>query len=337
MFNIKFIIRHRYPNIYVFLQNTYGLLRQYTSREKIRHFGGLNSDKKIYVIRIRRKTLGLMGYYMAVLGHIRIACERGMFPVVDMMNYKNPYITEDECGRKNSWEFYFKQPIPEINLKDVYKSNHVVLSNLETPFEANPRKFYERVYKKNMLQEYFRMVNTYINFNSECLKILDRNFSKIFAPVFAEEGRILGVVSRGTDILGFPGHSIQPTQEELLELSKKYMEKYSCNYIFLASDSEAAISFFKSQLGEKIILTNSCKRYDSFFESKIHVLSDINFNRENDAYLKGLEYLTTVYLLSKCNVLFGSIIGSTIGAVCMNGGRYEHIEFYDKGVYGKGK
>ena len=53
----------------------------------------------------------------------------------------------------------------------------------------------------------------------------------------------------------------------------------------------------------------------------------------NDMHQKGIEYLTTMHLLSNCNALFGSLVGSTMGAICMNCGAYEGVEIFDAGMY----
>lgn len=42
---------------------------------------------------------------------------------------------------------------------------------------------------------------------------------------------VLGVVTRGTNLLGFPGRSIQPITEKLM--NEKNNEKYNYKFIFL--------------------------------------------------------------------------------------------------------
>jgi len=329
----RFFIQNRFPDVYKKVWRVYSKVKGWRTGERNCQLGVLHSDKKVYIIRVRKETLGLMGYYMAVLGHIRISKEKGAIPVVDMMNYKNPYLAKKNLGRKNSWEYYFLQTNQRISLEEAYKSQQVILSDLETPFEANPRTFYKNIYLNNQIGKYYDMVRQYIRFTPETKKILDMNYAQILEPVINQGKKVLGVVSRGTDILGFPGHSVQPSKEQLLDISQKLMEKYTCDYIFMASDANASIEFFAEQIGKEKVLVNKAKRYDVFDKNRVNVLSEIHFERENDEYLKGIEYLTTIYLLSKCNVLVGSIVGSTIGAICMNCGEYEHVEIIDKGVY----
>lgn len=330
---IRFFIQNRFPLAYKMLCKLYFKLLQWKSREKTCRFGNLWSDSKVYIIRVRRPTLGLMGYYMAVLGHLRIAEEKKAIPVVDMMNYKNPYLSQELLGCRNSWEYYFTQTNQKITLEEAYQCKQVILSNLETPFEASPRVFYKNVYLNNSMDKYYTLVKKYMQYEDTTQEVLNMNYARILEPIINEGKKILGIVSRGTDILGFPGHSVQPTSEQLLKVVEVLMKQCVCEYVFVASDSDSSIAFFEKNLGKQKVLTNEAKRYDEFQNKKVNVLSEIHFERENDEYLKGLEYLTTIYLLSKCNALVGSIVGSTMGAICMNCGQYEHIEIIDMGTY----
>lgn len=329
---LRFFVQNHCKPLYAILLKVNTYLRKYSSRERKKRFGNSNPEDTVYVIRIRRQTLGLMGYYMAVLGHLRISDGGGYLPVVDMMNQKNTYLSQEQVGKFNAWDYFF-EPLCRVSLSQAYESKNVILSCMETPFEASPRSFYERVYKTGKLEDYFRLVKKYIRLNKKSEAIVIDLYNSLFQPIFARQKRILGVVSRSTDIIGFPGHSVQPSVEELADLVAAYMKQHNCSYVFMASDSDKAIDFFKNRFGEDKIIFNESKRYDEFARSNANVLSEMHFNRENDEYLKGMEYLSTMYLLSKCNVLFGSLVGSTIGAICMNCGAYDAIEIYDKGVY----
>lgn len=329
---LRFFIQKNCPWLYSILFKISYRIVSFKSRERRKRYGEKNADKTIYIIRVRQETLGLMGYYTAILGNIRIAEERNFVPVVDMMNYKNTYINSEQVGKINAWEYYF-EPISAVSLQDAYQSRNVILGNLETPFEAKPRAFYDRVYKDGKMEQYYDYVKRYIRYNEKTEKILMEAYDTILRPIFEKGGKVLGVVSRGTDLIGFPGHSIQPSLQEAARLIAEYMEKYCCQYIFVASDSDSAIEYFRKQFGEEKVLSNACRRYDNFSSSNVFVLSEMHFDRENDEYQKGIEYLTTMHLLSNCNALFGSLVGSTMGAICMNCGAYEGVEIFDAGMY----
>ena len=330
MGRIRFYVQNKFPNLYKSVWRITEKYRKLKNRARKTSYGNLNKDKTVYVIRIRKETLGLMGYYMAILGHIHVAESKGYVPVVDMKNYKNTYLKKEEVGTINSWEYYFRQPA-DVSLDDAYKSKNVILSSLESPMEADPRLFYYNIYKKCDMSVYYKIVENNMSFNEKTKKLLNDAYDTIMKK--ALDGGVIGVVSRGTDLLGFPGHSIQPTTEELINQTEKLMEKYNCKHIFLASDTDKAVNEFKKRFGSEYVLTNICKRYDNCDSNGVNVLSDVHFERKNDEYLKGMEYLTTMWCLSNCDVLFGSLVGATVAALCMNKGKYKHVEIYDKGVY----
>lgn len=329
---LRYCMQNKTPRVYLALYKLVARMRRIKSRERKKSFGKLNGDKCIYVIRVRKENLGLMGYYMAILGHIKKAESKKYIPVVDMKNYKNTYLKESEVRKKNAWEYYFCQP-DKVTLDEAYKSKNVVLSDMETPIEAEPRRFYYEIYQKQNMDKYYSIALNEMKFNEKTQEKLDEAFNTIMKPVKMDRKKIIGVVSRGTDLLGFPGHSIQPTTDELIHKTAKYMKEYSCEYVFVASDTDKAIQQFREYFGKEHVLTNDCKRYDQCGVNGENVLSEMHFERNEDEYLKGMEYLTTIWLLSKTDVLFGSLIGSTVSAICMNAGKYEHIEIYDKGVY----
>ena len=104
---LRYCMQNKTPKVYLALYKLVARMRRIKSRERKKSFGKLNGDKCIYVIRIRKENLGLMGYYMAILGHIKKAESKKYIPVVDMKNYKNTYLKESEVGKKNAWEYYF--------------------------------------------------------------------------------------------------------------------------------------------------------------------------------------------------------------------------------------
>ena len=168
-----------------------------------------------------------------------------------------------------------------------------------------------------------------MKFSEHFSDILENQYSTLFP----KGEKVLGVASRGTDMIGFPGHSIQPTKEQLLERTIGKMNDYGYEYVFLATEEDSVVEYFKSNLGAKKVITDSGKRYDEYASSGKYVLSDMHFGRKDEKRLQGEEYLLTVSLLAKCDALMGTIVGKTVGAICINGGKYEHIDIIDLGRY----
>jgi hypothetical protein len=66
--------------------------------------------------------------------------------------------------------------------------------------------------------------------------------------------------------------------------------------------------------------------------SKVSITST-SFNRQNDKYLQGLEYVSDVVLLSRCTSAILSYNNGSIAAFYMNGGKYENTYFFEMGKY----
>ena len=330
MEKVKKFFRKRCGKIYGILQSQYSELRDKKFQEIQKRFGKKNPERVFYVIRNKDYKTGLMSYYNSVLGHILYAKEHSYSPVIDMCNYRNTYLEQKDIGHENSWEYYFCQP-GNLELKEVYQSRNVILSDGSATHLASPRVLYEQYYRDPFkAEELFEIIGNVIPLKKEVQQTIEQQYRKIFP----EDARVLGVVCRGTDLLNFSCHSRQPSVRELIAIAEEKMEAWNCPYLFLASDTDAAVKEFRAYFGEHV-LTNTCQRYDRWKERSggSDSLGDVRFSRERDAYLRGLEYLTTLMLLSRCNCLTGTLIGSTVGAIGFNMGKFEEIEIIDRGIY----
>ena len=159
-----------------------------------------------YIIRLNDYG-GLFAITALTLGHIWYGISKSWIPVVDMQNYPNQYLTRENFGKENVWEYYFEQPF-RIGLDTAYDGENIVLSGATPPiappwgmaafFDRKPDAFAEwRMFVKLGL---FKVKPEIM---SETLAIRD----KLFPP----KERILGVHLRGTDYLAKPhGHPIPP-------------------------------------------------------------------------------------------------------------------------------
>lgn len=83
------------------------------------------------------------------------------------------------------------------------------------------------------------------------------------------------------------------------------------------------------------ILENKRRYYDDIYDkdSSISYIKDVHFERENDNYWSGLEYLSSIILLSRCDALVGGNCGGTLGAIFFNDEKYEFTHVFDLGLY----
>lgn len=331
--------------------------------------GGKNPDKTFYVIRSRIDTWGLIACYNHVLGHIKLALEQGYIPVVDMQNYPNTYLDPGKLHQENAWEYYFYQPTG-YTLEEAYRSCHVILMDGMPPKEAHPRgqgKLYLDYFNRKAggfsgpdpssdgggfscgtdydgsgsrsdqeawgteTEKEIRYNTKIIRENMQIRREVQAHIEEQYEKLFPGGEKVLGVLCRGTDIsLRRPsGHSVMPRTEEMISRAGELMEQWGCTGIFLTTEEAAAVEQFREAFGDRVFFTE-CARYGDTGDK---LLADIPFDRKNDRYLRGLEYLTNIVLLSRCDCLLGVYVGGTTGAMEMNGGGYEHVEIMDLGVY----
>ena len=162
-----------------------------------------------YIIRPRYSGAGLFWQFAATAGHIRYALSNGWLPVVDMQNYRTPYLSPEKFGKENAWEYYFEQPL-RIGLEEAYSGENVILSTVERnmgPLPDTVMSFFEN--KNNFLTECRMLVKLGL------LKVqpsLMKEILAIKAKLFAPTDRVLGVHLRGTDYTSIKPkfHAIPP-------------------------------------------------------------------------------------------------------------------------------
>ena len=103
------------------------------------------------------------------------------------------------------------------------------------------------------------------------------------------------------------------------------MKETECEFIFLATEVEEALQAFKRALGSKVIYTEQ-KRFP---QHERRLLATIKFDRENDEYLKGLEYLLVLEALLHCNSLIGPDSGTLYFARLAKKDGYEYLHIIE--------
>lgn len=164
-------------------------------------------------------------------------------------------------------------------------------------------------------------------------------FDQEFQSIFVSGRKILGVLCRGTDYVANKPkwHPVQPSVDEVIELAKMKIDEYGFTHIYLATEEESIFHRFDNAFPGRI-LTNKRKYYDSFYEIKKEKkdaarISQVHFERDDDAYYKSLEYLSSLNLLSKCDGLIAGSTGGSRLALVMNDNRYEFSYLFNKGFY----
>lgn len=283
-------------------------------------YGEKNPDKTFYILShpIHLRD-GLFSFLFAFLEQMDYVEKNRYIPIVDMQSFWNQYLDEDKIGVENVWEYYY-QPLSEYSLEEVYESRNVILGYDDNCYKGN----YEQKYDIKRMSELYQK---YIRYNPKVISLIQEEYRKRIDP----DSKTLGVLFRGSDMsaLKLKNHPIQPTVDEMIALIHQYMSEWGCQRIFLSTEDAVAVDRFKKEFGDIL----SCTDQKRFGDTKETWLANINFDRQNDRYLKGLEYLITIELLSRCDSLLAGICTGSICAQIMNNGKYRHLKMVDKGEY----
>lgn len=242
-------------------------------------------------------------FHLDCLGHIVYELSQGYLPVID--------------DTWHVWDQFFVQPVLPDGQTEIDKTDLPVSDVEETLYTPQSLPFCKpnRIVASRLLRDFCRLrpeVNAYIQ--DEIHELLDGH-------------RVLGVVRRGTDYVG-TGMAVQPEMEAMVREARQWMEVWNYDRIYLATEDERIFDQFNAAFPGQI-LVNKRSYYDkAMTEQNVKWIGQVHFQRENDNYLKGLEYLSSIYILSSCQALLAGFCGASNVALALNEERYEHWKVY---------
>lgn len=293
-----------------------------------RHYHKENLLKNKYLL-IKRECgsspLGLFAYFITNVAWIEYALRKGMTPVVDMQNFWNVYHKEGEVGKVNTYEYFFKQPAG-IRVEEALASKSARYVWNDIP-EFHPNESLDFLLHNEIVDYYRKIVKTYVPFQDEVKEYLEKKEREI---VGENKGRILGVLARGTDYTSLKpyNHPVQPAIEELTEKIRDYMEKYHCDRIYVATEDAQILQKLQENFGDKL-LYNDQKRVEK-------TETFLNYNKDfvgDSPQKNGLDYLTSIFILSRCTGLIAGRTSGTVGTALLSEG-FEFQYIFSKGRYG---
>lgn len=230
----------------------------------------------------------------------------------------------------NIWEDYYKQP-SSYTLEEAYQSKNVILS-----------KFDDRKYNMPMLTDIGKRYLSNLWW-VETYKMLAKMF--VITPNRVLKGHIveeierftmlegaLGVLARGTDYVSLKpkNHPIPCDTELLIDKCKKRLSSGLYKYVYIATEDLDILEAFKKAFGERLLFTEQ----ERVNQNVKKALMDIKFPRNDDGYLRGLEYCTVIEVLARCRGLLANCCCyGALGAIAANGGRYIECDVLDAGKY----
>ena len=278
---------------------------------------------KYVVIQREGNHLGLMSYVITNLGAINKFDNKGYIPVIDMMNVKNQYISDKQIGKVNTWEYFFEQPAG-ISMEDIKEKEYIIFDKVVRNRPNDSIKFF---LNKKINYKWRNIAKKYLKLKPEIEELINTHYSNYFK----KGDKVLGVLARGTDYVALKPfrHPVQPTVDQMIAKVDEVFNKYKYDKIFLATEDSNIYDVFRKKYGNKLI-THVQKRYSI---NKKMFLSEIE---DKDVYKKGLNYLISIVLLSKCNAFVGCVTSGTVAVQLFNP-HYEYEYYFNLGRYGMPK
>lgn len=292
--------------------------------EHMSHNGREHTDKIFYIIRRREVYTGLLSDLITYVYKTKLAVDAGYIPVIDMQTSENIYLKEDEVGKINAWEYYFKQP-GGYSLRDIEKARNVILGSGYTE-ECFPYLDVNYILNKvGNFSVYQSITKSYFHLSSEAEEIVENFYNQNF-----KGQRMLGILCRGTDYTQVKPskHPVQPSPEEMFVKVREVLDKYKCTKIFLGTEDADIYSRFKEKYGD-IVITN--RKYFIKYNGEQSIGKVIKSSTDN-LKEEGMEYLVTIALLARCDCFVGGHTSGTVGVMLMND-RFEYKYIFDLGVY----
>lgn len=312
------------------LVKIYGVYKNILMHQEKKSFGDKNPDKTFFVIRLFPPAVGYLANYNYVLGYMRYAYEHGWIPVVDMENYATFYQEEEPVnGTRNVWEYYFLQPEElgtgkRYSLAEVYQSKNVILANGSMQLQS-----FNACRDKEILKWQSEMARR-APFNETTLKHLE----EVRKQTVPEGVPVIGVAFRGSDMGSrMIGHYIQATVDDVVPRLRDKLNVWGQNNtapaIFVKSEEAETVTDFAKHFDNVCYVDE--KRLENFDKDGIHNAAE-NY-KNSSKYQQTLDYFTSIYILSKCDYLMGSMNNGVNTAIIWNGGEYIECDVIDKGIY----
>lgn len=242
------------------------------------------------------------------------AVAQGMVPRIEIINDKG----------ENIWETFFLQPYHQIDTSQ--------MESVEWDLECGKCfPAFDEIYQDRSIFLWGEMYQQFVCLNEKSKNYVDAEVQK----VLGEESNILGILCRGTDYTETKpkGHPVQPEIAEVMDYAEQKMQELGCGAIYLATEDGKIDKAFRERFPGKIRI-NQRRYYDELFdENGLQLIKDVHFDREDDDYWKGMEYLSSLVILSRCESLIAGNCGGSQMAVFMNGGKYRYCKIYNLGLY----
>lgn len=301
-------------------------------RGKIR-LGNKNPNKRYY-LGFSYSGWGIYSFIFINLPQIAAAYERGLIPVIDAKNnFLSLFQDERDCGKENAWEYYFEQPVEEINLDDVYESKNVYIAPIPSKkiLDWNTIDLFENP----EVEIYKKWIKCYIRPRKEIKERADILFERNIG-----DERIMGGSIRAgyryvevakTD--NAKGHPRVADCDYYIEEIETLLNKWGYRKFFLGIDDREWYEKIKNHYGERCITIDRCYRHMFKNGSPILDLEEKNIEYKDKGIREiSTEYILETLILSRLDSLYSCRGSQGIMALLMKEGDFSQIEIYDNGI-----
>lgn len=234
-----------------------------------------------------------------------------------------PIININDVDGSALHDIYFEQPYcNHDNNHDIFECS-LTRGNIDISF-AN-------MFRKDIARLYMKVYDRYLRINETTARYIKDDY----ASIINDNMKVLGVLVRGTDYLRLKPafHPVQPAISDVINECRDVIKKYRYTHIYLATEEEKYEELFDQEF-PNIILTN--KRHyigNKYWSDETSHCYKVSLDIENENKTKGLEYLSSLEILAKCNGLVAGNCGGSQYSYLRNNGKYEYCHIYDLGLY----
>ena len=294
---------------------------------KFQEYGALNDGKVLYVINNFNPSSGFFYSWCETCRGLMVAERFGFTPVVDWS--KGAYYDKNGLnGCMNPFEYFF-EPVSAVSSDEVLKSMNVAYYNHHT--FVKPFALYD--YRSDEELELFAKINRkYIKLKSNLQAKIEKDIDELLC-----EKKTLAVHVRGVEWGNVKGHPIPASLDLYTEMIDEALYKNGFQLIFLATDSDDTVAFFKKKYGEMIVCYNDVTRAQS--GSKVLAIYDDSIAGEHRGFKLGSEVLKDMFTISKCDGIIAGLSYVSFAAEVFKKSRdevYEYKRYIEMRVSKKG-
>lgn len=280
-----------------------------------KEYGPLNGDKRLYVINNVSKSTGLFYALYQVCRALLVAERYGLTLVVDWTDV--PYFDQaGHEGRMNPFEYYF-EPLSPVSIEDAMQSRNVTFYDRHTDGK------HDILYgckSEEEIGELARVMAKYLHIRKDVDDQLNTEIHDLLGTK-----KTLAVHVRGVEWVNVRNHPIPASLEEYARRIDEGIAAAGFAQIFLATDSEDTVAFFKERYKDRVVFYRNVVRAAGG-ESVLPIL-DSETIKKASGYRLGYEVLRDMLTLSRCDGLVAGLSYVSLAAEIFKTGRGETYEY----------